>query len=307
MISFSLRKTLGAASLVGLSMLSSQVLAASVETARGTVEVADKPQKVVVFDLAALDTLDALGVEVVGVPGSNIPPSLEKYKADSYTKVGSLFEPDYEAVNALEPDLIIVGARSAAKFDDLSRLAPTIDLTTDPNDYAGSIERNARTLGAIFGKQDEVEKRIAGLEASIDALKQKASRAGTALVVLTTGGKISAYGPGSRFGQLHDQYGVAAADPDLEVATHGQVISYEYILEKNPDWLFVIDRDAAIGQGGAQPAAQLLDNEITTRTKAAQNGHIVYLDPVRMYLTSSGLRAEEQIVEEITTAIAPKN
>lgn len=275
----------------------------TVATARGEVTLPEKPEKVVVFDLAALDTLDALGVSVHGVPGSNIPPSLEKYMAADYTKVGSLFEPDYEAVNALEPDLIIVGARSAAKFEDLARLATTIDMSTDPKDYAGSIRRNALTLGRIFGKEDIAKALVGKLEASIAALREKAKGKGRALVLLTTGGKISAYGPGSRFGQLHDQYGMAAADPSLDVATHGQAVSFEYILKTNPDWLFVVDRDAAIGNNSGQPAARLLDNELVAKTNAWKNGRVVYLDPVKMYLTASGIRAEQGVVDEISAAL----
>ena len=121
------------------------------------------------------------------------------------------------------------------------------------------------------------------------------------LVVLTTGGKISAYGPGSRFSEIHDLYGLAAADPTIEANTHGQVISWEYILKVNPDWLIVIDRDAAIGKTET-PARALLDNELVNRTRAAQAGHIVYLDPVAMYLTSSGLRAEQAIADSFVAA-----
>lgn len=277
----------------------------SVETARGTVTVPRDPAKVAVFDLASLDTLHALEVPVAGVPGSNIPPSLETYKADRYAKIGTLFEPDYEAINALKPDLIIIGGRSAAKHDELARLAPVIDLTTDGRNFAGSVERNALALGRIFGKETEVKARLATLETSAAALRATGEGIGKVLIVLTTGGKISAYGPGSRFGEIHGRFGLVAADTDLKVNTHGQVISYEYILEKNPDWLFVIDRDAAIGQNG-QLAEQLLDNALVHGTTAWKKRQIVYLDPVKMYLTSGGLAAEQGIVDDLAAALAGK-
>ena len=275
----------------------------AVETARGAVSVPEKPAIVAVFDLSSLDTLHTLGVDVAGVPGSNLPPSLEQYKADSYTKIGTLFEPDYETLNALQPDLIIIGGRSAAKHDELAKLAPVIDLTADSNNFGASIMRNATTLGAIFGKQAEVNDRLAKLEASVADLTVLGAKAGKALIVLTTGGKMSAYGPGSRFGELHGRFGIAAADPDLTVETHGQVVSYEYILEKNPDWLFVIDRDAAIGQSKGQSAEQMLDNDLVHATNAWKKGQVVYLDPVKMYLTSGGLAAEQGIVDDIASAL----
>ncbi|WP_457587113.1 siderophore ABC transporter substrate-binding protein [Ensifer canadensis] len=276
-----------------------------IEHSSGTTDVEKNPKTVLVYDFGMLETLDLLGVPVAGVPGSAIPPSLEKYKSDTYPKVGTLFEPDYEAVNAAEPDLIIVGGRSQSKYAELAKLAPTIDLTNDDKDLIGSVKKNAAILGLIFGKEAEIKAASEKLDASIAKLQGVAKGAGTGLILLTTGGKISAYGKGSRFGEIHDIFGVEPADPKLEVATHGQAVSYEYILETNPDWIFVVDRDAAIGQEG-QPAAALLDNELVRQTKAWKNERVVYLDSAKLYLTSSGLKSEQDIVDQLTQALSKK-
>ncbi len=269
----------------------------------GTTEVPLKPQRVLVFDLGVLDTLDSLGLPVLGVPAWKMPASLSRYEAESYLKVGSLFVPDEEAVNAARPDLIIIGARMRDKYERLARLAPTIDLATDSKDFYPSVTRNAQTLGRIFGKEAEVAQRLTALTQGMARLKGQTAGAGTALILLTTGGKISAYGPGSRFGLLHDEFGMKPADPELKPATHGQAVSYEYILKTNPDWLFVVDRDAAIGAQG-KSAQQLLDNPLVARTKAWKGKRVVYLDPVQLYLTSAGLRAEQQIVDAVSQALA---
>ncbi len=42
---------------------------------------------------------------------------------------------------------------------------------------------------------------------------------------------------GSRFGFVHDLFGFKQADDQIEASTHGQSVSYEYILEKNPGYL----------------------------------------------------------------------
>ena len=273
----------------------------TVEHASGKTDVAVNPQKVLVYDLGALENLDQLGIAVTGVPGSNIPPSLEKYKDAAYAKVGTLFEPDLEAVNGAEPDLIIVAARSSPHYAALSAMAPTIDLTLPDQDLVTGVKRNAEIIGKIFGKQAEMKARIDRLDASVDELKSLAPQVGTGLILLTTGGKVSAYGKGSRFGEIHDAFGVLPADTDLQRATHGQAISYEYILEKNPDWLFVIDRDAAIGQQG-QSAASLLDNDLVHQTKAWKNGHVLYLDSAKLYLTGAGLQSQQDIVDVLLKA-----
>ncbi|MGF6157258.1 iron complex transport system substrate-binding protein [Ensifer sp. KUDG1] len=276
-----------------------------IEHSSGVSEVEKNPKTVLVYDFGMLETLDMLGIPVAGVPGSAIPPSLEKYKADSYAKIGTLFEPDFEAINAAEPNLVIVGGRSQAKYAEVAKLAPTIDLTSDDKDLIGSVKKNAEILGEIFGKEAEIKASIAKLDSSIEALRGLAGESGTGLILLTTGGKISAYGKGSRFGALHDVFGIKPADPELQVATHGQAVSYEYILETNPDWIFVVDRDAAIGQQ-AQPAAALLDNEIVRQTKAWKDGHVVYLDSAKLYLTASGLKSQQDIVDQLTQALSKK-
>ena len=276
-----------------------------IQHAKGETAVPLKPKKVLVLDLASLDTLNALGVEVSGVPTARFPEYLSKYGSDKYEKIGTLFEPNYEAVNAAEPDLIIVGGRSSAKYAELAKIAPTIDMTVDPNDYVASVKRNVGLLGKIFDKQADADAQLAKLETSMAALRQEASKAGKGLLVLTTGGKMSAYGPGSRFGLLHGDFGVVPAVEGLATTNHGQAVNAEFILKTNPDWLFVIDRDAATGQGSGA-AKKVLDNDLVAQTSAFKNNRIVYLDPVNWYLIGGGVTALQASIDQIAKAIAQK-
>ena len=253
-----------------------------VQHAQGETTVTTEPAKIFTFDLATLDTLEALGVEVDGVPTATLPDYLGKYAGEAYLKIGSLFEPDYEAVAAAAPDLIIVAGRSSAAYPELARIAPTIDLSNDWAAFEDSIKANSQILGEIFGKAAEVEVMIAALDAAIaDA---RAAAAGTGLVVLTNAGEVTAY--------------------EVQAATHGDAISFEFILEADPDWLFVIDRDAATGAGGA--AEQVLDNELVTQTTAWQQGQVVYLDPIRAYTINGGLPAFTRLVEQVGAALSDR-
>ncbi|HCQ47334.1 MAG TPA: iron ABC transporter substrate-binding protein [Achromobacter sp.] len=277
-----------------------------VKHARGQTSVPANPTKTIVMDMAVLDTLHALDVEVAGVPtAAKLPPQLAQYAEPRYLKVGSLFEPNYEVIHAAQPQVIIVAGRSAPKYDELSKLAPTIDLTVDPRDLVGSVTRNTETLAAIYGKQAQARQKLDALRASISALQGQAATAGTALVILTTGGKMSAYGPGSRFGVIHDAFGLKPAAKGLNVSNHGQAISFEFIAETNPDWLFVIDRDAAIGREGVS-AQRMLDNDLVRATAAWKNKRVVYLNGFNWYLLgSAGLTAMQQNVDDIAAALAP--
>lgn len=271
---------------------------------QGETTVVKNPETVVVFDYSALDTLDTLGVPVAGVPqGSAIPPFLEQYTGEEYVNVGTLFEPDYEAVNALEPDLIIIGGRSSGVYEEISKIAPTIDVTVDQADFVNSASAVWTNLGIIFDKEDEVAEVIADVEASIARVSETAAAsADEALIVMTTGGNVNAYGPGSRFGIIHDLLGVKPVVEDVEVATHGDAISFEFILEHNPDILFVVDRDSAIGED-SESAQQILDNELVHETSAWQNENLVYLTPTYWYLANSGLSTVPAMIAEVEAGL----
>ncbi|MCO5337680.1 siderophore ABC transporter substrate-binding protein [Delftia tsuruhatensis] len=291
---------------LALSMAHAQTAAVgktvTVPHAKGEVQVPFKPVRVLVFELAALDTLQALGGEVRGVPEFKMPPLLARYADARYARIGSLFEPDYEAVKALSPDLIIVGGRSEAKYKELSRFAPVLDLSVSDQHQMADIYRNIRTLGAVYGLQDKAEAEVRAVEQAIAALHGKAQDAGKGLVLLTSGGKLSAYGPGSRFGMLHDVFGVKPAIDNLTVARHGQVVSFEFLLKTNPDWLFVIDRDVAIGQDG-KTAQQLLDNPLVRATKAWRGKQVVYLNAANWYtLSNAGPGALKANIQQLSDA-----
>jgi iron complex transport system substrate-binding protein len=216
--------------------------------------------------------------------------------------VGSLFEPDYEAVNALEPDLIIVAGRSAAAYPELAEIAPTVDLTVDNGDFVASFEQRVTSLAEIFGAEEEVADRLAALDERIGDVQEAAQNAGNALFVMTSASELSAYGPGTRFGFVYNELGLTAADDELTAADHGDAVSFEYLAETDPDLLFVLDRDAAIGESGTA-AKQVLDNEFVHGTKAWSNDDVHYLDSTVWYIAPNGLPSVESMVEEIAAAV----
>ena len=115
-------------------------------------------------------------------------------------------------------------------------------------------------------------------------------------------GNISAFGEGSRFGLIHKEFGFAPADSNIEVSNHGQSITFEYILEKNPDYVFVIDRAAVAG--GNVTAEQIFDNDLIKETDAYKNGRIVYLTSQIWYVASGGLQGTNIMIEDIQQALS---
>jgi len=127
----------------------------------GTTTLAKKPERVVVFDFGALDTLDKLGVDVIALPKTLIPGYLQKYHDPKYVNVGSLQEPDFERIYALRPDLILISGRQSELYEEFAAIAPTLFVGVDAARYMESFEENARLLGRIFEKEAEVEAELA--------------------------------------------------------------------------------------------------------------------------------------------------
>lgn len=270
----------------------------------GETEVPKNPQNVVVLELGILDALDALDITPKGLPLSGSFPSyLQHFEDESlYTNVGSLKELDMEKIYEIEPELIIIGGRQASYYEELSKIAPTISLAVDNADYMNSFETNMNYLGEIFGKEEEVATKLDEIKAAVADLSAKAAeKNANALVALANGDAFSVYGKGSRFGIIYNEFGFIPVDETIEVSTHGQNASFEYILEQNPDYLFVVDRSAAVSGEGTAPS--LFDNEIIKRTAASQNDRIVYLDASVWYTSGGGFTSTLTMVNEIAAAL----
>jgi iron complex transport system substrate-binding protein len=220
--------------------------------------------------------------------------------------VGTLFEADIIEIESQQPDLIIVGGRSSALYEDLSEIAPTVDLSLRGT-YTETLERNATFLGEVLGAEDEAEAAVAEVTDSIEEARAATADAGTGLGLMVSGGELSAMAPsaegdtgrGARGGLIYDAFGVEPVVDDIEAATHGEPVSFEFLLETDPDYLWVVDRDAATGEAGAQAAAAVLDNDIVKQTTAYRDDQIVYLDPTAWYVVFGGIETTGIMTDDV--------
>ena len=268
------------------------------------VELEKNPQRVVVFDYGVADILKNLGVDaVVGLPkDGKMPEILSNYSDDKYTNVGSLKETDFEAVESLNPDLIIIGGRQAEDIDSFKEIAPTVNLAVDGQDYMNSFKSVVTDLGKLFDKEDEAKKAIDEIEAKIEKVNKTVKEKGlTASVVMANEGNISAFSAKSRYGLIYNGLGFAEVDKNIDDSTHGQQVSFEYFLENKADYVFVVDRGAITGKGDS--ASKLFDNEVMNKTEVAKNGNIVYLNSVIWYTMTGGIESTNKMIDEIADAL----
>lgn len=265
------------------------------------------PQRVAILDMASLDILDALGVgsRVVGTADTSLD-YLQDYISDDIANLGTIKEADLEAVMACEPDVIFIGGRLAGSYDALSQIAPVVYLSTDTElGVVESVRKNAATIATMFGLEAEVEELMAGFDSRIQALAE-AAEGHTAIVGLVTSGSFNVLGNDGRCSMIGREIGYEniGVDADIDTSTHGNEASFEFIVEKDPDYIFVLDRDAAIQTEGAQLAQDVLENELVMGTRAYQDGHIVYLaHPAVWYTAEGGITALDLMLQDLESEL----
>lgn len=86
--------------------------------------------------------------------------------------------------------------------------------------------------------------------------------------------------------------------------THGNEVSFETVVSLNPEYIFVMDRDSAIGTSGAQLASEIMENELIMKTDAYQNGNLIILEnPGIWYLAEGGITSLGIMLEDLEAAL----
>lgn len=282
------------ASLLGATSTAAEV---TVETATGERTMAAPPERIVALDIAAIDTLDALDVPVAGVPAPVYVDYLQDAAAQA-TQVGSLFEPDFEAIANLAPDLIIAGGRSSTQVAPLSEIAPTLDMTIWGDDHIAQALARLEAYGELTGTEEKAAELADAFAEKLERTRTSITGRGDALIVMTNGPKISAYGAGSRFGWLHRGLDLPEAAPGVDAQTHGEAISFEFIAQADPDWLIVIDRASALGQTSAAASATL-DNALVAGTTAWRSGQVIHLNAANVYIAGGGIQSMMETLDRM--------
>ncbi|WP_214816897.1 siderophore ABC transporter substrate-binding protein [Exiguobacterium sp. s59] len=271
--------------------------------AHGTIEVPVNPEKVVALDNRTFETLAAWDIDLVAAPIGLLPAESPYTSDKDIADVGMHFEPNLEAIAGVDPDVVIVGQRFADYYEDIKKLVPeaaVIDLDIEIPEDSGTpgeilvkgLTDTTLTLGKIFDKNTEAEAIVADLDKSIEDAKAAYNGEDTIMSVIVSGGDIGFSAPvtGRVFGPMYDIFGwVPALEVEKKTGDHeGDEVSVEAIAESNPDWLFVLDRDAPLGDAeGAVPAEDVIDNApALQKTTAVTEDQIVYA-PKDTYLNES--------------------
>lgn len=262
------------------------------------------PERIAILDMASMDILDSLGLgdRIVGSASTSLDYLQQYVTNDNVINLGTIKEADMEAVMACEPDIIFIGGRLSKVYDDLSEIAPVVYLATDSEKgVVESVNANARTIASIFGLEDQVEDKMSGFAERIAALRSFAEGK-NAIVGLVTSGSLNVLGNDGRCSIIGREIGFEniGVNANIDTSTHGNEASFEFLIEKNPQYLFVMDRDAAIQSEGAKLAQEIIENELVMESDAYKNGNIIYLaHPAVWYTAEGGITALDLMLQDL--------
>jgi iron complex transport system substrate-binding protein len=253
------------------------------------------------------ETLFALGLgeRVVGVTRDcNYPPEVEKLKRDK-GEIGGYFDPNFEAILALKPDLVVLLVEQSNLLPAFDRLR--IETLVVSHQTTDGIIESFRTVGRVCGKGAEGRRMQRDFEDRVARIREKTrplARPRVLFVVDRTAGA----------GRLADLY-VAADDDYIDKiiqwaggenayrrrGVRYPVISVEGLLWLNPDVIVDMVPPHRLRELGRQ---KILDDWKGLEAVTAVKNHRVLI-PDRDYACIPGPRFL-QLVEFLARAIHPE-
>jgi iron complex transport system substrate-binding protein len=241
----------------------------TVAHAMGSTEITGTPQRVVVLDTGELDSVLALGVKPVGAVRADEATGPQAYLADrakGITPVGTINQPNLEAIAALQPDLILSNkVRHEELYDEFSGIAPTV--------FAESVgepwKTNFRLAGKALGKSDQAERILADYRRKAQQVGARfgdPARTEVSMVRFMSDG-IRLYGEGSFIGTILADAGFARPQVARTDETFVE-ISREQLSRADGDLLFY----AAYGQDGSSAMSELTAGPLWQRLGAVSRG-----------------------------------
>lgn len=168
-----------------------------------------------------------------------------------------------------------------------------------------SISANAGTIASVFGLEDKIAAMMEEYDSRIAAL-QDFAKGKNAIVGMCTSGSYNVLGNDGRCSIIGREIGFEniGVDANIDTSTHGNEASFEFIAEKAPEYIFVMDRDAATARDGAQLAQEIMENELVMETETYKNGNLIYLaHPAVWYTAEGGIQALDVMLQDLEAGL----
>ncbi|MET7306658.1 iron-siderophore ABC transporter substrate-binding protein [Streptomyces sp. NPDC005571] len=262
--------------------------------AMGTTELKSAPKRVVVLDVGEFDNVVSLGVKPVGYApseGDAAIPSYLKKDAGNPKNVGTINSLNLEAIAGLKPDLILGSQlRAADKYDQLSKIAPTVFSIRPGFTWKENYLLNAAALD-----------KTAKAKSELDAYEKKATKLGedigpdkpTISMVRYLPDRIRLYAKASFIGTILEDAGLPRPK-NQQINDLAAEISPEKIDEADADWIFT----GVYGDPKATKRDTARSNPLWKNLKAVKEGRAKDVPDETWYL-GLGVTAANLVLDDL--------
>ena len=285
----------------------------TVETKFGAVEVPADPQRVVALGWGDAETALALGVQPVGASdwvefgGTGVGPWAEDLY-DEAPEIIETMEPDYEAIAALEPDVILDTNSSGEKkrYDRLSEIAPTVGVPEGGDNYLTTMDQQVELVSQALGKDDEGKRLLDDLDKTFaDAREAHPEFQDKSVTVAAkTADGWAAYVEESGRVQVMKQLGFKQSETIAGMKAEGFSVP---ISEENLDQL---DADLLLTFPIYIEDSDVTDDAAYKRIPAVEDGHDLVLtkenDDIRKAFSLNSILSAQYTAEKLPELIADK-
>ncbi|MCR5176782.1 MAG: ABC transporter substrate-binding protein [Anaerovibrio sp.] len=255
-----------------------------------TVNLAKKPERIVVLSASFLEPLHLLGGNVVGRPSSQAAPEFAK----DIPSIGKAVQVDMEKVLALNPDLVIINKGMNEKLIGVLSDNGIPSIVIKAKTYE-DVKRELGIFAQLTDNRAKADEAIKEMDGRIAAIKEKLPKDKTRVAVLFSSSQgLNIQLSGSIAGSVCHDFGwenVAEGMMPLDKNPDATPYSMEILVEKNPDVLFVV----TMGNADTLKNEMLSEfkNNPGWNTVQAVKDDRVYFLPQTMYLINPGLRYPE--------------
>jgi iron complex transport system substrate-binding protein len=273
----------------------------TVKSEKGDVSIPAEPQRVIGLSVVYPEFLYALGITPVAV--QNYHAEFQAYLEQPFKdtlKMGIAKTPNFEAILASEPDLIIAPAWWSEKdYDQLTAIAPTV-LLPQRDDWRDEL----RDIGEVLGKQDAAEQVIEDLKIKETKAKERLDELvgdETVLYMRIMPKEIVIHGENIDRGSfIHKQLGLQPVEnfPQNESALS---ISLEVLPEYDADHL-IVQLDDDTNDEVKQRYEQMLNSSVWKNMKAVKENHVYMVGGKEWFNLGMAPLADNYVIDEIVAA-----
>jgi iron complex transport system substrate-binding protein len=256
---------------------------ATVETAFGDVTVDAEPQRIVALGWGDAETALALGVQPVGASdwlgfgGEGVGPWADGLY-DEAPEIIETLEPSYEAIAALEPDLIldVKSSGDAERYERLSSIATTIGVPEGGESYLTTSDQQIEMISTALGVPEKGEELVAANdEAFAAAAAEHPEWEGlTAVAATKTSEGWGAYIEGSERVRFLERLGFVQSPEIAAVETNAGGFSVDISTEQ----LDLLDADLVVAFPIFIERTEITEDPLFQAVPAVAEGRSVVID-----------------------------